>query len=177
MNTAIRVLTAALFSCSTLCIAQPDDRPIEQSGEKEPAAVLELGGAGSWTVPDGASSFGPTVAVEVTPIENWLELEAGATALFRTHSTEFDIDLLFKKPWTLSRKAELMAGIGPEWMHTHETGVTANAIAAEAVLDFMYWPSKRRRFGWYLEPSFDYSFASGHEKSIAVNGGLLIAVP
>ncbi len=119
----------------------------------------------------------PQSAVEITPIENWLELEAGVTALFRSHSTEIDTDLLFKKPWTLSRKAEIMAGIGPEWVHTRESGVTANAIAGEAVLDFMYWPAKRHRFGWYLEPGFDYSFASGHEKSMGISGGLLIAIP
>jgi hypothetical protein len=44
------------------------------------------------TVPvlkDGGSSFGPTVAVEVTPIENWLELEAGVAPLFTRHSTEW----------------------------------------------------------------------------------------
>ena len=43
---------------------------------------MELGGAANWNVKDGGSSFGPTVAVEVTPIENWLELEAGVTPLF-----------------------------------------------------------------------------------------------
>ncbi len=70
-----------------------------------------------------------------------------------------------------------MAGVGPEWMHTHASGVTANAFAGEAALDFMYWPAKRHRFGWYLEPAFDYSFAAGHEKSMGVSGGLLIAIP
>jgi hypothetical protein len=50
------------------------------------------------------SGISPTVAVEVTPIENWLELEAGVTPLFRRDSTEWGTDLLFKKPWTLSKK-------------------------------------------------------------------------
>jgi hypothetical protein len=147
-----------------------------QSVEKDPAAILEIGGAGGWSLEDGQSSFGPAVAVEVTPIENWLELEAGVLALFRTGSTEWDTDLLFKKPWTLSRKAELMAGIGPEWIHTHANGATTNSAAGEAALDFMYWPAKRHRFGWYLEPGFEYGFGSGHEKSMGVSGGLLIAI-
>jgi hypothetical protein len=177
MNTRICVLIAALFLCSGCAFGQSDGPGSAQPDEKEAVAVLELGGAGSWSLEDRSSSFGPTVAVEVTPIENWLELEAGVTALFRSHTTEFDADLLFKKPWTLSCKAEIMAGIGPEWMHTRTSGVTTNAIAGEAVLDFMYWPSKPHRFGWYLEPGFDYSFAAGHEKSMGINGGLLIAIP
>jgi hypothetical protein len=62
--------------------------------------------------------FGPDLAVEVTPIENWLELEEGVIPLFTGHSTEWDVDLLVKKPWTLSKKAEFMFGVGPEWVHT-----------------------------------------------------------
>jgi len=169
MNARNVVLLTALLLCSLPGFAQSD--------EKEPAAVLELGGAGSWSVKGGGSSFGPTIAVEVTPIENWLELEGGVTALFTSHSTEVDADLLFKKPWTLSRKAEFMVGAGPQWMHTSDRGITTNAIAGEAVLDFMYWPSKKHKFGWYLEPGYDYSFASGHEQSIGISGGLLIAIP
>lgn len=72
-----------------------------QSTEKESVAIVELGGAVERSLTEGNSSFGPTVAVEVTPIEKWLELEAGVTPLFRRHSTEWSVDLLFKKPWTL----------------------------------------------------------------------------
>src|ERR1035438_128577 len=129
--------------------------------DKEPVAILELGGAASRTA-KGESSFGPTAAVEFTPIRNWLELEVGVTPLFARHSTEWDTDLLFKKPWTLSKKAEFMVGVGPEWVHTRRYGMTMNSFAAEAVLDFMFWPSARRRFGWYLEPGYDYSFGRGH---------------
>ena len=111
----------------------------------------------------------------MTPIENWLEIEAGVTPLFRRHSTEWDTDLLFKKPWDLTGKVEFMLGIGPEWVHTRAFGVTTNSVAGEIVLDFMFWHSKRHRFGWYLEPGFDYSFSRGHERSIAITGGLLIA--
>jgi hypothetical protein len=118
------------------------------SADKEPAAVGELGGAADWDVKGGGSSFGPTAATEVTPIENWLELEAGVIPLFARHSTEWDTDLLLKKPWTLSKRAELMVGVGPEWIHATKSSVTTNSAAGEAVLDFMYWPSKRHRFGW-----------------------------
>lgn len=145
--------------------------------EPEPAAILELGGAASWNVPGGESSFGPDFAAEVTPLENWLEIEAGVTPLFTRHSTEWDTDLLFKKPWTLSQKVEFMAGIGPEWVHVRAYGTSTNALAGEAVLDFMFWPSAKRRFGWYLEPAYERVFAPGHEQSIGITAGLLIAIP
>jgi hypothetical protein len=163
------VLLSALILCSGAAFAQSD--------EKDPAAIIELGAAGSWNVKDGGSSFGPSFAVEVTPIENWLELEAGVTPLFRPHTTEWDTELLFKKPWTLSRKAEFMVGVGPEWIHTSQSGVTTNSVAGEAVLDFMFWPAKRHKFGWYFEPSYEYDFGSGNEQSVGITGGLLIAIP
>jgi hypothetical protein len=112
----------------------------------------------------------------VTPIENWLELEVGTTPFFGRSKTEWDTDLLFKKPWTLSKKSEFMFGVGPEWVHTREDGTATNSVAVEAAGDFMFWPAKRHRFGWYLEPAYDYGFEHGHEQSIGISGGLLIAI-
>jgi len=145
--------------------------------DKEPAAILELGAAAAWNLRDRTSSFGPDLAVEVTPIENWLELEAGVSPLFTRHSTEWGTDLLFKKPWTLSPKAEFMFGVGPEWVHARQYGVTTNSVAGEAVLDFMFWPSRKHRFGWYLEPDYEFNFGRGRERSLGISGGLLIAIP
>jgi hypothetical protein len=158
----------ALILCTGSALAQDVDKE---------AAVVELGGAAGWNATDGGASVGPTVAVEVTPIENRLELEAGVTRLFAKHSREWDADFLFKKPWTLSKKVEFMVGIGPEWARTTKLGVTTNSMSGEAVLDFMFWPSTKRRFGWYLEPGYDYGFARGHEQSVGISGGLLIAIP
>jgi len=169
VNATKPILIASLFLCTGNAFAQSVDR--------EPSAVVELGGAADWNVKDGGSSFGPTVAVEVTPIENWLELEAGVTSLFTRHSTEWDTDLLFKKPWTLSKKAEFMLGVGPAWVHTTKYGATTNSVSGEVVLDFMFWPSAKHRFGWYLEPGYEYNFGRGHEQSSGISGGLLIAIP
>jgi hypothetical protein len=169
VNAAKPLVLASLLLCSGNALAQASD--------DEPAAVVELGGAASWNLKDGGSSFGPDVAVEVTPIENWLELEAGTTPLFTRHSTEWDTDLLFKKPWTLSEKVDFMFGAGPEWIHSRAYGMTTNSLGGEVVLDFMFWPSAKHRFGWYLEPGFDYSFGRGHERSVGISGGLLIAIP
>jgi hypothetical protein len=142
----------------------------------EPVAVVEIGAAPGRNLKDHTSSVGPTVAVEVEPIEKWLELEAGVTSSFGHHSTEWATDLLFKKPWTLSSKVEFMAGIGPEWIHTRESGMTSDSLGGEAVLDFMFWPGRKRKFGWYLEPGYEYNFGRGHERSIGVTFGLLIAI-
>lgn len=147
-----------------------------QTADQEPAAIVELGGATNTNIKDGGSSFGPTAAIEVTPVENWLEVEAGVTPLFARHSTEWDVDLLFKKPWTLSKKMEFMAGVGPQWVHATKYGVTTNSVSGEAVLDFMFWPSAKRRFGWYLEPGYEYNFGRGHEQSLGISGGLLITI-
>ena len=164
---------AALAACLLLCAGMAH----AQQDEKEGVAIVELGAATSWNVKGGAATFGPDFAVEVTPIEKWLEIEAGTTPFITRHSTEWDTDLLFKKPWTLSKKVEFMAGIGPEWVHLSQNGSTTNTIAGEAVGDFMFWPAKKRRFGWYLEPAFDHSFGRGHEQSIGMSAGLLIAIP
>ena len=161
------------------CLCLSFGNAVGQSADKEPAAaVVELGGTASQSLTGGGSSFGPTLALEVTPIDDRLELEAGVTALFRQHSTEWSADLLFKKPWTLSKKAEFMVGIGPEWIHARQFSTTTNSIGGEAAADFVYWPSRaKHRFGWYVEPGYEYSFGRGHEQSLGINGGLLIAIP
>jgi hypothetical protein len=139
----------------------------------DPAVILELGAATNWNFNGGAATFAPNLAAEVTPIENWLELEAGVSPFYTRNSTEWDTDFLFKKPWTLSRKAEFMMGIGPQWAHTTQNNTTSNTFSAELAGDFMFWPTEGRRFGWFLEPAYDYSFAGGHPQSIGMTAGLL----
>jgi hypothetical protein len=172
-----------ILSCSLPSLGQKHVREISSNAQKtrensgEPIVILELGAASSWNVQGGAATFSPNLAAEITPVENWLELEAGVSRFHSHGATEWDTDLLFKKPWTLSRKTEFMLGIGPEWVHLRQNGETANTLAGEVAGDFMFWPARRHRFGWYLEPAFDYSFAQGHEKSIGMSGGLLIGIP
>jgi hypothetical protein len=173
VNAAKPILPVSLFLSAFLSAGNA----FAQSSEKEPAAIVELGGSAFHGLTGAGASFGPTVAFEVTPIENRLELEAGVTSLFRRNSTEWSADLLFKKPWTLSKKAEFMVGIGPEWIHG-QYSTTTNSLGGEVVADFMYWPSSaKHRFGWYVEPGYEYNFGRGHEQSLGVSGGLLIAIP
>jgi hypothetical protein len=155
----------------------PAGKAFGQADEKEPAAIIEVGGAGEWALTHGRPAYGPNVAIEVTPIKKWLEIEAGVTPFFSRDQTEWDTDLLFKKPYTLSKTAEFMFGVGPEWAHTASGGKSTNSIAGEGALDFMFWPLPKRRFGWYLEPSYGYNFGGGHEQSMSVSAGLLIAIP
>jgi hypothetical protein len=170
MNARKCVSAASLFLCLAYASA-------EEKKDAREVAVIEIGAAPSRNLNDRTSSFGPTVAVEITPIENWLELEAGVTPSFSDHTTEWASDLLFKKPWTLSRTVEFMAGIGPEWIHTRGSGTTTNSVAGEAVLDFMFWPGRwKHKFGWYVEPGYEYNFGRGHERSIGISFGLLIAI-
>ena len=164
----IKYLAAAAILL-TLSIAAHAD-------QAEPTAIVELGASGQWGL-NGGSSFGPNLGVETTPIPDILELEADVTPYFAHGQTEWDSDFLFKKPFDLSESLELMVGAGPEWEHTVSHGVTNDAAGAEAALDFMYWPMPDRKFGFYLEPTYGYSFGHEHEQSISVSIGLLIPIP
>lgn len=177
------------FSLSVVCLfvslpvlgqrlENKNTNPSSRAGDTgdDTVAILEVGAATSWNINGGAATFAPNLAAECTPIENWLELEAGVSPFFTRNSTEWDTDLLFKKPWTLSRKAEFMLGVGPEWVHLRESGKVTNSLSAELAGDFMFWPTGKHRFGWFLEPAYDYSFAGGHQQSIGMSGGLLIGI-
>jgi hypothetical protein len=156
------ILAPLLFPAN----AQAEDK------DKEPTAIVELGPAGEWGLP-GTSSDGPSVAVEFTPIKDWLEIEVGVARLFHRGGSEWDTDLLFKKPFTLSDKVEFMVGIGPQWTFSREGTQTG----AEFALDFMFWPTADRKFGWFVEPTYSYSFSRGHEQSLSTSVGLLIPIP
>jgi hypothetical protein len=169
----MRVAHAALLAFSQLAVRAFGQG---EAQEKEPKAIVEVGAAGNWELTHGAPSYGPNLAVEVTPIPEWLEIEAGVTPFFRRGQTEWDTDLIFKKPYTLSKTAEFMFGIGPEWAHAIAHGKSSDTIGGEAALDFMFWPWPKRKIGWYLEPTYGYSFASGHDQSASVSVGILIPI-
>lgn len=143
--------------------------------DKEGIAIAEFGGAYSRDI-KGKSSFGYDVAIETTPIENWLELELGASSTYGNRLKETGIDLLIKKPWTLSSKLEFMFGVGPAWGHATDDGATTSSWGGEAALDFMYWPFEKHQFGFYLEPGYQHNF-KGNDQSVEMSGGLLVNIP
>jgi hypothetical protein len=144
-----------------------------EKGDKEPIAIIELGGTSEQTFTD-ETSLGPSVAVEFEPIKDWLEIEIGTGPLFSKGHAHWDSDLLFKKPFTLSDKVEFMVGAGPQWSQSLNGG--GGALGAEFALDFMIWPTKDRKFGWFVEPTYSYSFGGEHEQAFGVSLGLLIPI-
>jgi hypothetical protein len=162
-----------IWFISTLLLASPvlaqERRPV--TDDTEHVVVYELGWEGDWSHAEGLN-HGATAAVEFTPIARWLEIEIGASAVHHADGTEYPVDVLFKKPWDLSRRVELMAGVGPEVIHA--TGPSSGTFrGVSAVLDLMVWPTKR--VGWYLEPGYEVTFRQGTRvPGIAVAAGLLI---
>jgi hypothetical protein len=144
---------------------------VPRDGEDH-ALVLELGAVLDWERAEGQLHHGGTFAFEVTPIENWLELEIGITAVAADGGMEMPVDVLFKKPWRISPQFEFMIGAGPEFVHSSGAN-HATLWGGEAILDFMFWP--RKNIGWYVEPGYEITFRDGmkhHGVGIAV--GLLI---
>jgi hypothetical protein len=159
---------AAFIGCPGRLIGQIEDA--------DHVAVFEIGGAADWRLTGGPAGFGGTLAVEVTPIERWLELEAGITGLAANGRREMSTDLVFKKPFQLSPTVEFMTGIGPEVSWDLAKPQRPRSLAAEFVLDFMFWPT--RNVGWYAEPS--YSFTGLHatsDRSLGLTAGLIIGLP
>jgi hypothetical protein len=116
---------AIVVALSVLALTAIQARAAEK--EKEPDAILEIGGSGDWSV-SGPFSFGPTAAIEFTPIENWLEIEVGTGPMFGKGISGTDI--LFKKPFTLSDKVEFMIGAGPQWSNAFRGSTKAGAEIA-----------------------------------------------
>jgi len=147
-----------------------------QAGEKEPSAIIEIGGAGEWGLGSGGQNFGPAAAIDVTLLKDLLEIEAGVSPLFGNGFTEWNTDLVLRKPFALSDTVEVELGVGPSWMHTTGGGRTSDSLGGVAVIEFQFWPWPTKKYGWYLEPSYGYDFG-GHGQSIGLTAGLLIAIP
>jgi hypothetical protein len=118
----------------------------------------------------GRGNIGPTLAVEITPIEEWLEIEFGSTTLGTAGHTELSRDLVFKTPFRPPPSSEFMIGLGPSVSHTLSGPDKSTSHGIEVVFDFMFW--SRKDVGWYLEPSWSRTARSG-ERSIGLTGGVL----
>jgi hypothetical protein len=105
MRTAKLVVLVALLMAG---------RAVGQVEEKEPAAILEIGGAGEWALTHGTPSYGPNVAVEFTPIKEWLEIEAGTTPFFSRGQTEwkaFMAQIFDRSSNALARASLVLTGL------------------------------------------------------------------
>ena len=167
-------LIRALVRGLTLAILL--DVGMASAEDKEPLAVIQLGAGAEWGLNAGGFGLGPTASVEFTPIKDGLEVETGISTVFSKGQTEWDYDFVLKKPFDLSPYVEFEPGLGPVWMHTVGWGKATDAIGAEIISEFMFWPTLDRTYGWFLEPSYTYSFARDHEQSFGVSVGLLIPI-
>ena len=110
--------------------------------------------------------------METTAIEDWLEIELGASRLNGRGRRADSIELIFKKPFRLSSNAEVMIGLGPETGRTSGNGGTERSRSITFALDFMFWPEKK--IGWFLEPTYGYGIGpSRGERSLGISGGIL----
>jgi len=174
----LRGLAAAGFAAALMLyagVACGADMPVpREDRDADHALVLEIGTAGEWPLDGSRPNFGGTIAAEITPIENWLELEFGLTMLGTAGHTEVSGDILFKKPFQLSPTVEFMIGAGPSLSRTLNGPERGTAVSAEFALDFMFWPTKN--LGWYIEPTWSINPRNG-QQSAAISIGILIGFP
>jgi hypothetical protein len=64
-----------------------------------------------------------------------------------------------------------MVGAGPDFTYTFNGSIK---VAAEVALDFMFWPTPERKYGWFIEPGFSYG--GSRAQSLSVTAGMLIAI-
>ncbi len=136
--------------------------------------VLEIGLAGKWDLNRPSSEFGSTLAIDATLIEHWLQLEGGANVLQASGHTELGFDLLFKKPYLLSRTTQIMIGLGPQLVDIFGGNGRGMSYGAEVVLDFMYWPTPN--VGWYAGPRYSSTFGARSAQAWGGTAGILIGV-
>jgi hypothetical protein len=163
----------AIAFCALLLAAAPVIA--DEDAEQDHMGILELGVTGEREMSEHAWHTGPAVGIEVEPIENWLEIEFGASTIRSHGATSWELELPFKKPFRLTSTVEIMPGLGPTWTHTVQPGEPPSTWGAEAVLDLFFWRSKR--FGWYLEPSYGVNLGNGNKQSAALTGGIFFAIP
>jgi hypothetical protein len=168
----LRWLAVAFGLCTaTTAGAQAEEG---EGGATEHTIVVGVGGAAELELRDGSLHPGANVMLEWDAVENWLELEFEASVL-AGEGVEMPIGLLAKKPFHLTRWAEVMVGIGPEVaivLSPKAGNESGPFYGGQVAVDFMFWPSKR--FGLWLEPAYDFVFRDGVSQGIGSTGGLLV---
>jgi hypothetical protein len=147
----------------------------QERSEEEHALVVEVGATTERELSEGSTHVGPAVGLEIEPIENWLEVELGASTFHSGGARVWDLDLAFKKPWRLSETVEVMPGLGPTWEHANGAAQPTSTWGAEAVVDWFFW--RNRRVGFFVEPAYGVALSDGHRKSVTVTAGFFAAIP
>ena len=131
------MIKAAITVIAGLLLVAVGAQAEEKEKEHESSVVVELGGSGEWDVRDGAGAYGPYVALEYEVIEHWLEIETAVAPRFSNGQAEVEFELIFKKPFELSKSLEFLIGAGPVWVHRTEES-PKDSIAGEAIVELVY---------------------------------------
>jgi hypothetical protein len=161
----------ALIACAALALSAV----AAFAADEEHSIVLEIGGAGDWGFHGGAA-YGPDIGLEFTVIKGVLEVATGVTPLISKGNAEIGTDLIFKKPFELSKQLEMLIGAGPEWIYRSGGESQRNSVAAVVVADFVYSQSPESAVAIFVEPAYSYDFGRGHEEAFSITAGLHIAV-
>jgi hypothetical protein len=164
-------VAAALFVVFWSNAANAEGSTKEDSST-EHTFILGVGGAAELELGDGSVHAGANVMLEWEAIEDWLELELGASVLSGDGGVVIPAELLFKKPFRLSQRAEMMVGVGPEVVRVtgRDEGTFFGAVAG---LDFMFWPWGRR-WGLWVNPEYDLLFKNGASSGLGATAGVLL---
>ncbi|HEX8796101.1 MAG TPA: hypothetical protein VF765_34360 [Polyangiaceae bacterium] len=163
----VRLVLGALVVASCPAAAAQTRESIEHT------FIVGVGGAGELELADGSIHPGANVMLEWDAIEDWLELEIGASILAIEGAAEVPIDLLIKKPFRLGPWSEFMIGVGPEVVRVTGGPDRGTYFGGEVALDFMFWPWGRR-VGLWVEPEYDLVFHNGASGGIGTTGGVLL---
>lgn len=135
------------------------------------AIVVGAGGVLEADLSDRSLHGGGTIFLELAPIEDVLELEVGASALAAEGGLNASLDLLFKKPFKLCGRTELMVGLGPELAWYRSTTKDGAFFGAQVAVDLMFWPTHHA--GIWVQPSYELLARKGIEHSMATSAGVL----
>jgi hypothetical protein len=150
------------------------DEPDETGNDNtEHTVIVGVGGAGELELADGSFHPGVNVMFEWEAVEDWLELEVGASFLSADGGLQVPIDLLVKKPFRLARWSEFMIGVGPQVVAVSNATTKATYLGGEVALDFMFWPWTRR-LGFWVEPDYDFVVRDGVSHGIGTTAGLML---
>ena len=81
----------SLALCALLEIA-PATAAQDEGAEQEHLVILEVGASGEREISEHSSHIGPAVGLEIEPIENWLEIELGASTYRSQGARNWEIE-------------------------------------------------------------------------------------
>jgi hypothetical protein len=168
----LKYLRSAVLVCTLLEVALP---VAAMDGDMDHGVVLvECGATSAREISEQASRVSPAVGIEFEAIDNRLEVEIEASTNTTQRARNWELDLQFKRPFQISSTVEIEPGLGPSWSHGAVSNQRPAAWGAEASIDILFWQSKR--IGWFLEPSYGISFATGAKTSVGLSGGIVISL-